>query len=113
MKKLLTVVSTLIFFFQSFAQDTMGMDEKIDHFFGIATGWFVKIIFWQIPITDEVGLFWVLIPLIVGATFFTIYFGFPNIRLLPTSIRTVRGDFEHVEVDEEQPWSVAGKSRKA
>ena len=103
MKKLLTVVSTLIFFFQSFAQDTMGMDEKIDHFFGIATGWFVKIIFWQIPITDEVGLFWVLIPLIVGATFFTIYFGFPNIRLLPTSIRTVRGDFEHVEVDEEQP----------
>ena len=45
---------------------------------------------------------WVLFPLILGALFFTLYFGFPNIRLLPTSLRTVRGDFEHVEVDENQ-----------
>jgi len=46
---------------------------------------------------------WVLFPLILGALFFTLYFKFPNIRLLPTSIRTVRGDFESVETDESQP----------
>jgi AGCS family alanine or glycine:cation symporter len=103
MKKLLTLVSALLVYFPSFAQETVGLDEKIDQIFGIATGWFVKIIFWQIPITDEVGLFWVLIPLIVGATFFTVYFGFPNIRFLPISIKTIRGDYEHVEVDENQP----------
>lgn len=46
---------------------------------------------------------WVLFPMILGALFFTLYFGFPNIRLLPTSLRTVRGDFEDVETDENQP----------
>jgi AGCS family alanine or glycine:cation symporter len=46
---------------------------------------------------------WVLFPMILGALFFTLYFKFPNIRLLPTSIRTVRGDFEDVETDESQP----------
>lgn len=46
---------------------------------------------------------WVLFPLILGALFFTLYFKFPNIRLLPTSLRTVRGDFEDVETDESQP----------
>mgnify|MGYP001156743337 CR=1 FL=1 len=104
MKKMLTLFSSLMISLNVFAQQgSMGLDEKIDQIFGNATGWFVKIIFWQIPITDEVGLFWVLIPLIVGATFFTLYFGFPNIRLLPISLKTVRGDYEHVEVDENQP----------
>lgn len=46
---------------------------------------------------------WVLFPMILGALFFTLYFKFPNIRLLPTSIRTVRGDYEAVETDENQP----------
>ena len=50
-----------------------------------------------------VAIPWVLFPLILGALFFTLYFKFPNIRLLPTSLRTVRGDYEAVETDENQP----------
>jgi AGCS family alanine or glycine:cation symporter len=108
MKKLLTFLLTFIFTLATHAQETLGLDEKIDHVFGDATGWFVKFIFYQIPITDEVGLFWVLIPLVVGALFFTIYFGVPGIKLLPLSIRTVRGDYEHIEQSEGQPNSVDG-----
>jgi AGCS family alanine or glycine:cation symporter len=102
MKKLLTFTSTLFFTINTFAQDTVGLDEKIDQLFGYSTKWFVDFIFWQIPINDEVGLFWVLIPLITGALFFTLYFGFPNIRYLPISLKTVRGDYEHVEADDHQ-----------
>ncbi|MCB0538706.1 MAG: alanine:cation symporter family protein [Bacteroidetes bacterium] len=103
MKKLITLIFTLSIFTLNFAQEHVGLDSKIDELFGIATGWFVKFIFWQIPISEGVGLNWVLIPLIVGALFFTLYFGFPNIRFLPLAIKTIRGDFEHVETDPNQP----------
>ena len=39
-----------------------GLDERIDAAFGQATGWFVNFIFYQIPITDEIRVFWVLFP---------------------------------------------------
>src|SRR5690606_2781914 len=78
----------------SFIQDKMGLDEKIDHLFGIATGWFVDLIFYQIPITEEVQVFWVLIPLILGALFFTLYFNFPNIRYFGLATKIIRGDYD-------------------
>lgn len=55
-----------------------------------------------------VAIPWVLFPLIIGALFFTLYFGFPNLRLLPYSIRTVKGDYEHIEADDHQPNVVEG-----
>lgn len=103
MKKILILLLTFLLSIKTYAQETMGLDEKIDYLFGKATSWFVEFIFWQIPITNEVGLFWVLIPLIFGATFFTFYFKFPNIRLFPISIKTVRGDYEKVGGDPNQP----------
>ena len=54
--------------FLTFAQEK-GLDQKIDEAFGNATGWFVDIIFYQIPFTDTVSIYWVLFPLILGATF--------------------------------------------
>ncbi|MEZ4979062.1 MAG: alanine/glycine:cation symporter family protein [Chitinophagales bacterium] len=108
MKKLLSLLSTILISASSFAQAEIGLDEKIDQIFGNLTGWFVGLIFYQIPITEEVGLYWVLIPLILGALFFTIYFGIPGIKLLPVSIRTVRGDYEHVEESEGQPNLIDG-----
>jgi len=101
-KKVITLLASIFIYLQIFAQE-QSLDEKIDLMFGKATGWFVKLIFWQIPVTPEVGINWVLIPLIFGALFFTIYFGFPNIRLLPFALRTIRGDYEHVETDPNQP----------
>jgi AGCS family alanine or glycine:cation symporter len=44
--------------------------------------------------------------LIFGAVFFTLYFKFPNIRLFPISIKTVRGDYEKVDGDHDQPNQV-------
>lgn len=97
-KQLQLLLATLILPILTFAQEpSVGIDAKIDHIFGILTGWFVKIIFAQIPLGNGVGLFWVLIPLILGALFFTIYFGVPGIRYIRTSINTVRGKYEHVE----------------
>jgi len=95
MRKLLALTTLLFTQSPLFA---FGIDDTINEIFGKATGWFVKFIFYQIPITDDVGLFWVLIPLVLGATWFTISFAFPGIRLFGTAINTVRGKYDKVEL---------------
>ncbi len=91
----------------TFAQEAKGLDARIDELFGQATGWFVKFIFYQIPITEEVKVFWVLIPLILGALYFTFYFKFPGVRLLGIAVNTIRGKYESVK---ELPTSQANIS---
>lgn len=77
--------------------EAAGLDQKIDYYFGQATGWFVGLIFYQIPFSKDIKVFWVLFPLILGALYFTIIFKAPGIRLFTTAINTVRGKYEHVE----------------
>ncbi|HUH73165.1 MAG TPA: alanine/glycine:cation symporter family protein [Chitinophagales bacterium] len=89
-------------------QNEQSLDQQIDYWFGKATSWFVDLIFYQIPINDEVSLFWVLIPLIFGALFFTIYFKFPNIRLLGLSAKIVSGKYDSVDTDSTQANIVDG-----
>ena len=55
----------------TFAQEEMGLDEKIDKVFGDYTGWFVQGIFYTFPVAG-VDVPWVLFPLILGALYFTI-----------------------------------------
>ena len=75
MKKHLLSIFALILPLLTFAQDSgRGIDEVIDEKFGDATGWFVQAVFYQIPFTDTVSVYWVLFPLIIGAIYFTIYF---------------------------------------
>jgi len=116
------IKSSLIFLFLpllSLAQESNGIDQKIDEFFGIATGWFVNLIFYQINI-GGVGVFWVLIPLIAGALFFTIYFKLPGIRLFRLAINTVRGKYEDTEelptdlniVDGDEPDTIRVEGNK-
>ncbi len=95
MKYLIAVISTLLPFIQ-FAQDK-GLDQKIDEGFGWATGWFVSGIFQVIPFTDSIQVPWVLIVLVVGALFFTIYFKLINISGFVTAIRIVRGKYDDIE----------------
>ena len=80
----------------SFAQDK-GIDQIIDEKFGEATGWFVNFIFYQIQFTEDIKVFWVLFPLIIGATYFTIYFKFINLRGIRTSINIVRGKYDRID----------------
>jgi len=94
-KKLLSLLFLAIPFF-TFAQEK-GLDQKIDEAFGNATGWFVDIIFYQIPFSDTVSIYWVLFPLILGALYFTFYFNFINFRGFFTSINIVRGKYDDLE----------------
>lgn len=80
----------------SFGQE-VGLDKQIDNAFGAATGWFVDLIFYQIPFTEDVKVFWVLFPLILGALYFTVYFKFINFTGFWTSINIVRGKYDDLE----------------
>ena len=73
------------------------LDERINEQFDKATSWFVDAVMWQIPITENVGLPWVLIVLIAGATYFTFYFKAINVRGFWTSIQVVRGKYDAIE----------------
>ena len=96
MKRNIQTVLALILPFFSFAQDK-GIDQVIDEKFGEATGWFVNFIFYQIQFTEDIKVFWVLFPLIIGATYFTIYFKFINFRGILTSINIVSGKYDSID----------------
>ncbi len=107
MKKYLLSFFTLILPLLSFAQEAeKGIDQVIDEKFGDATGWFVNFIFYQIPFSENVQIYWVLFPLILGATYFTFYFNFINIKGFFTSINIVRGKYD--DIDHHESMHVAG-----
>lgn len=83
----------------SMAQEAqeIGIDEKIDQVFGDLTGWFVNFIFYQIPFSENIKIYWVLFPLILGAGFFTFYFKFINFTGVWTAIKVVMGKYEDIE----------------
>jgi len=99
MKKYLLSIFTLIIPFLTFAQETAekGIDQIIDEKFGAATGWFVDAIFYQIPFSENVSIYWVLFPLILGALYFTFYFNFINFKGFFTSVNIVRGKYDDLE----------------
>ncbi len=81
----------------SFLISQQNLDEQINEVFGEATSWFVDAILAQIPITDTVGIPWVLLVLLMGAIYFTVYFRFVNIRSFFTAIQVVRGKYDSLE----------------
>jgi AGCS family alanine or glycine:cation symporter len=85
-----------------------GIDEAIDKVFGSATGWFVQIIFYQIQFTQDVKVYWVLFPLILGALYFTFYFKFINVSGFKTAINIVRGKYD--DLDHHESMIAAGDS---
>jgi len=91
MKKFLFSLFTILVPFLSFAQEVeeLGIDEQINQAFAPIANFFSNVIFFQI-----FGTPFVLILLVVSALFFTIYFGFPNIRYFGKAINTVRGKYE-------------------
>jgi len=105
-KRLSLLVLSLVGF--SMFSNAEGVDEYIDKVFGSATGWFVDLIFYQIPFSDNVKVYWVLFPLILGALFFTFYFKFVNITGFKTAINIVRGKYD--ELDHHESIVAAGDS---
>ena len=95
MKKLLSLL-LLLTPTVLFAQEK-GIDKKIDEAFGAYTGWFVDLIFYSIPFTDTIKVPWVLIVLVCGALYFTLYFRLINFRGFFTAINIVKGKYDEIE----------------
>lgn len=98
MKYRLLTLFTFFFPFLTYAQEAteeVGLDEKIDQAFAPVSGFFNTVIFFEI-----MGTPFVLILLVGSALFFTLYFGFPNVRHFWTAINVVRGKYDDVESPE-------------
>ena len=94
MKKLFVLLANLLLTpLVVFAQQTSAIDEKIEGVMGPVTSVVERIIFFTVTIGDFTIPF-VLIWLIAGAIFFTIYTGFVNFRAFGHSINVVRGKYD-------------------
>lgn len=96
MKKFLLSLITFIIPFFTFAQE-LSTSERIDLNFKKYTGWFVDGIFYEIPFSESFQIPWVLIVLIVGALYFTIYFKLINVTGFYTAVKVVMGKYEDIE----------------
>ena len=75
----------------SFAQEK-GLDKRIDEAFKPISDFFSDLVFFEVA-----GYPFVIFLLVGSALFFTLYFGFPNIRYFWTSINVVRGKYDEIE----------------
>ena len=76
------------------AQDK-GLDQRIDEAFKPISDFFSSVVFFEIA-----GTPFVILLLVGSAIFFTVYFGFPNIRYFWTSINVVRGKYDDLDKSE-------------
>ncbi|WP_298780865.1 sodium:alanine symporter family protein [uncultured Polaribacter sp.] len=91
MKKKLLTLLLLAISSLTFAQEK-GIDQKIDEAFKPFSDAVSDIVFFPV-----LGVPIVLVLLVGSALFFTIYFGFVNIRRFPTAINVVRGKYDELD----------------
>ncbi len=94
MKKKLLSLLFLVIPLITFAQEK-GLDQRIDEGFKPFSDWVSNKIFFLVWHDPDIPF--VLVLLVGSALFFTIYFGFINIRRFPTAINVVRGKYDEVE----------------
>ena len=85
-------VVALLTFGSSMLFASEGLDEAVNAIFASTTGWFVSLIFAPIPGTSFP---WIVLWLVVGASVFTLYFGFVQFRSIGHSISLVKGDYSN------------------
>ncbi|HBE71517.1 MAG TPA: hypothetical protein DDW52_25505, partial [Planctomycetaceae bacterium] len=73
-----------------------GLDKMIDDAFAPVATWWEGFVLTPVPVAGT-DIPFVLILLVAGASFFTLAFVFPNIRLFPFAIRVVSGKYDEVE----------------
>ena len=76
-----------------FAQD-MGLDERINEAFTPIANWWGAVVLHNFPGTTIPTIIFLLVG---GALFFTVYFGFINVRRFPMAINTVRGKYDALD----------------
>lgn len=92
---LYSLFTVFLGFFPSglFSQEK-GLDEQINEAFTPIADWWGGVILHNFP-GSEIPT--IIILLVGGAGFFTLYFGFVNIRQFPTAINTVRGRYDALD----------------
>ncbi|MAU30373.1 MAG: alanine glycine permease [Flavobacteriaceae bacterium] len=91
MKKYIFLFLSLLTSINLSAQD-LGLDQRIDEAFQPISDFFSKYVFY--PIGDYPFVIYLLVG---SALFFTIYFGFPNLKYFWTAINVVRGKYDKLE----------------
>ena len=102
------LLSFLSFIFPSIAmaqEVEMGIDQKIDQAFQPISDFFSQLIFFEIA-----GTPFVLVLLVASAAFFTLYFGFTNVRYFGKAINTVRGKYDAIEHQSDEVNEVPDES---
>jgi len=88
----LAILLAPIFLFSQNDETSLGIDEKIDQAFKPIADFAKDLVFFEIG-----GVPFVLMLLVFSALFFTLVFGFPNIRFFGKAINTVRGKYDDIE----------------
>ena len=91
MKKIFLLSFFSLFTLPVFSQEK-GLDQKIDEAFKPISDFFNELVF--LPIGDNPFVIYLLVG---SALFFTLYFGFPNIKYFLISINVVRGKYDDIE----------------
>lgn len=99
-RKVLALISLFVLPLITFAQDTpvekKGLDQRINEGFQPITDAWSSIVFYAVNVGGiQVPI--VVILLVCGALFFTLYFGFVNIRRFGLAIQVVRGKHDDIE----------------
>lgn len=71
-----------------------GLDDRINEAFTPIANWWGAVILHNFPGTSIPTI---IILLVGGALFFTVYFGFVNVRRFPTAVQTVRGKYDELD----------------
>lgn len=95
-KKVSVLVVMLLSSIVTIAQEAKGIDEKIEAFLAPKADAIGKVIFYSVEIGGK-GVPIVLMILLLGALFFTLYNKFANVRLLGVAIKAAKGDYDEIE----------------
>ena len=95
---LVTILAPLLMLAQE-PEQAQGLDEKINAAVKPVSDAIAGAVFYGIPLGNGLELPIVLIVLIGAATYFTIYFGFPNITKFKLAINVVRGKYDSLAGD--------------
>ncbi|NIA67111.1 alanine:cation symporter family protein [Pelagibius litoralis] len=98
MKKLLAAFLTaLLWAPASWAQDStemaISLDEQINQAISPVTDVIAGVIFYSVPVNDEIAIPVIVVWLVVAALFATIYFNFISVRAFGHAVELVKGDY--------------------
>ena len=106
LKNKYTISFLLIMISQLIHAKERGLDERINEAFTPIANWWEGLILHNFPGTEIPTIIFLLVG---GALFFTVYFGFVNIRHFPTAINTVRGKYDTLDNNKKSDSDIDNK----